>query len=91
MFPTCVFEGFGFILAGGIGWFCEVEQRYREGAVVEKGQVLFQIDPRPFQAPVDQAQAQLGQAQAQAGQVEAQVEQQQAALEEAQAPLARKD
>jgi len=65
-----------------------VEQRYREGAVVEKGQVLFQIDPRPFQALVDQAQAQLGQAQAQAGQAQAQVEQQQATLGEAEAQLA---
>ncbi len=60
-----------------------IEQRYREGAVVEKGQILFQIDPRPFQALVDQAQAQLGQAQAQAGQAQAQVEQQQASLGEA--------
>jgi membrane fusion protein (multidrug efflux system) len=65
-----------------------IEQRYREGAVVEKGQILFQIDPRPFQALVDQAQAQLGQAQAQAGQAQAQVEQQQASLGEAQAQLA---
>ena len=65
-----------------------VEQRYREGAVVEKGQVLFQIDPRPFQALLDQAQAQVEQARAQAGQAQAQVEQQQASLGEAQAQLA---
>jgi membrane fusion protein, multidrug efflux system len=41
-----------------------VAQTYREGSFVSKGQVLFQIDPRPFQALVDQAQGQLGQAKA---------------------------
>lgn len=41
-----------------------VRQNYREGAVVSKGQVLFEIDPRPFQAAVDQAQGQLEQAKA---------------------------
>src|SRR3984885_4815418 len=42
-----------------------VRQDYREGSQVEKGQVLFEIDPRPFEAALDQAQGQLGQAQAQ--------------------------
>jgi membrane fusion protein, multidrug efflux system len=42
-----------------------VRQDYREGAQVEKGQVLFEIDPRPFEAALHQAQGQLGQAQAQ--------------------------
>ncbi len=42
-----------------------IRQDYREGAQVEKGQVLFEIDPRPFEAALDQAQGQLGQAQAQ--------------------------
>ncbi|MGC4049242.1 MAG: efflux RND transporter periplasmic adaptor subunit [Paludibaculum sp.] len=37
-------------------------QGYSEGSVVAKGQLLFQIDPRPFQAAVDQARAQLAQA-----------------------------
>jgi membrane fusion protein (multidrug efflux system) len=49
-----------------------VEQKYREGSQVEKGQVLFQIDPRPYQAALDQAQGQLGQAQGQLGQAQAQ-------------------
>jgi membrane fusion protein (multidrug efflux system) len=44
-----------------------VSQNYREGSLVEKNQVLFQIDPRPFQAALDQAEGQLGQAQAQLG------------------------
>jgi len=41
-----------------------IKQNYREGAVVSKGQVLFEIDPRPFQALVDQAQGQLEQSKA---------------------------
>jgi membrane fusion protein (multidrug efflux system) len=44
-----------------------VSQNYREGSLVQKNQVLFQIDPRPFQAALDQAEGQLGQAQAQLG------------------------
>jgi len=39
-------------------------QGYKEGAFVKKGQLLFQIDPRPFQAAFDQAQGQLQQAKA---------------------------
>jgi RND family efflux transporter MFP subunit len=39
-----------------------LQQGYQEGAFVKKGQLLFQIDPRPFQAVVDQAQGQLAQA-----------------------------
>jgi len=41
-----------------------VQQLYREGSYVHKGQVLFQIDPQTFQAALDQAKAQLAQAQA---------------------------
>lgn len=44
-----------------------VKQNYREGAPVRKGDVLFEIDPRPFEAVLDQAKAQLAQAQAQLG------------------------
>ncbi len=49
-----------------------VRQLYREGSPVTKGQVLFEIDPRPFQALVEQAQGQVGQAQGQLGQAQAQ-------------------
>jgi membrane fusion protein (multidrug efflux system) len=42
-----------------------VRQNYREGSQVERDQVLFEIDPRPFEAALQQAQGQLGQAQAQ--------------------------
>jgi membrane fusion protein (multidrug efflux system) len=40
-------------------------QTYKEGSFVHKGQILFHIDPRPFQAVLEQANAQLAQAQAQ--------------------------
>ena len=39
-----------------------MRQGYQEGAFVRKGQLLFEIDPRPFQAALDQAQGQLAQA-----------------------------
>src|SRR6202011_5457867 len=39
-----------------------LRQGYQEGAFVKKGQLLFEIDPRPFQAALDQAQGQLAQA-----------------------------
>jgi membrane fusion protein (multidrug efflux system) len=42
-----------------------VRQDYHEGQQVHKGQVLFEIDPRPFQASLDQAKGQLIQARAQ--------------------------
>ncbi len=42
-----------------------IRQNYREGSQVQEGQVLFEIDPRPFEAALQQAQGQLGQAQAQ--------------------------
>jgi membrane fusion protein, multidrug efflux system len=51
-----------------------IKQNYREGSVVQKGQVLFEIDPRPFQAVLEQAQGQLGQAQGAVGQAQAQLE-----------------
>ncbi len=44
-----------------------IKQDYREGSVVHKNQVLFEIDPRPFQAALDMAKAQLAQAEAQLG------------------------
>jgi len=44
---------------------------YQEGSSVRKGQLLFQIDPRPFQAALDQAEGQLAQATAQLANAEA--------------------
>jgi RND family efflux transporter MFP subunit len=42
-----------------------IRQDYHEGAFVKQGQLLFEIDPRPFQAALDQAKGQLAQAEAQ--------------------------
>jgi RND family efflux transporter MFP subunit len=42
-----------------------IRQSYKEGSFVRKGQILFHIDPRPFQAVLDQANAQVAQVQAQ--------------------------
>jgi membrane fusion protein (multidrug efflux system) len=60
-------------------------QNYTEGSFVRKGQLLFEIDSRPLQAAVNQAQGelarangQLAQAKAQLGQAEAQLVQSQA-------------
>jgi RND family efflux transporter MFP subunit len=52
-----------------------IQQAYTEGTFVTKGQLLFQIDPRPFQAVVDQTQGQLAQAQGQLAQAQAQLAQ----------------
>jgi membrane fusion protein (multidrug efflux system) len=48
-----------------------IRQDYKEGSEVRKGTVLFEIDPRPFQASLDQALGQLSQAKAGVGQAEA--------------------
>jgi RND family efflux transporter MFP subunit len=50
-----------------------ISQNYKEGAVVSKGQVLFEIDPRPFQAVLDVAKGQLAAARGQLAQAEAQL------------------
>jgi RND family efflux transporter MFP subunit len=50
-----------------------IHQNYREGSVVHKGELLFEIDPRPFQAALDQSKAQLVQAEAQVVQAQAQL------------------
>jgi len=42
-----------------------LKQNYREGDMVKKGDLLFEIDPRPFQAALDQAKGLLAQAEAQ--------------------------
>jgi len=48
-----------------------LRQGYQEGAFVQKGQLLFEIDPRPFQAALDQAEGLLAQARAQLANAEA--------------------
>ena len=61
-----------------------VKQNYKEGDFVRKGQILFEIDPRTFQAALDQAKAALGQARAA-------LEQSGALLEQARAEVNRQD
>ena len=48
-----------------------LKQNYAEGSFVRKGQLLFEIDARPFQAAADQASGQLAQASAQLAQAQA--------------------
>ena len=52
-----------------------MKQDYTEGSYVQKGQLLFEIDPRPFQAALDQAEGQLAQATSQLAQAKAQLAQ----------------
>jgi RND family efflux transporter MFP subunit len=51
-----------------------LKRNYREGAVVRRGEVLFEIDRRPFEAVLAQAKAQLAQAEAQLGRTARDVE-----------------
>ena len=60
-------------------------QNYVEGSFVRKGQLLFLIDPRPFEAAADQAMGQLAQANAQLSQAKAGLVQAQAQLSSAEA------
>src|SRR5579871_3834354 len=62
-----------------------VKQEYTEGSFVHQGQLLFQIDPRPFQADLDQAQGRLAQAQGQLEQARAQLSQAEAEVSVAEA------
>ena len=64
-------------------------QNYAEGSFVKKGQLLFEIDPRPLQAAADQAQGQLAQANGQLAQAKAQLLQAQAQLVTAEATQRR--
>ena len=62
-----------------------LNKNYAEGSFVRKGQLMFEIDPRPFQAVVEQAKGDLAKSQGQLGQAEAQLLQTQAQLAQAQA------
>jgi len=57
-----------------------LSQAYAEGSFVRKGQSLFEIDARPFQAALDQAQGQLSQTRGQVAQARAQLAQAEAQL-----------
>ena len=73
-----------------------LRQDYQEGSFVKKGQLLFEIDPRPFQAALDQAngqvaqfEGQLEQAKSLVVQAEAQVAQANSQLQQSQSQLAQ--
>ena len=66
-----------------------LSQPYAEGSFVRKGQPLFEIDARPFQAALDQAQGQLSQARGQAAQAKAQLAQAEAQLAQSMASQKR--
>lgn len=57
-----------------------VSQDYKEGAAVRKGQVLFEIDPRPFQAALDGAKAQVARANGELARAKAELNQAEAQL-----------
>ena len=59
-----------------------VSQNYTEGSLVKGGDLLFQVDPRPFQTAVDQADARLRLADSQLSQAKAQVSASQAQVEQ---------
>jgi membrane fusion protein (multidrug efflux system) len=73
-----------------------LRQDYKEGSFLKKGQLLFEIDSRPFQAALDQANGQVGQFQgqleqaiSQVSQAEAQVAQANSQILQSQAQLAQ--
>jgi membrane fusion protein, multidrug efflux system len=73
-----------------------LRQSYKEGSFVKKGELLFEIDPKPFQAALEQANGkvaqfngQLEQATSQIAQAEAQVIQANSQVLQAQAQLAQ--
>jgi RND family efflux transporter MFP subunit len=66
-----------------------LKQNYKEGSFVKKGQLLFEIDPRPFQAALDQAKGQVAQFQGQLEQATSQVTQAEAQLAQANSQLSQ--
>ncbi len=64
-----------------------LRQDYKEGSFVKKGQLLFEIDPRPFQAALDQANGQVAQFQGQLEQAVSQVTQAEAQVGQANSQL----
>jgi membrane fusion protein (multidrug efflux system) len=64
-------------------------QHYTEGSLVRKGQLLFELDARPFQAALDQAKGRLAEAEGQLAQANGQLLQAQAQLGQAEAEQGR--
>lgn len=66
-----------------------LRQNYKEGSFVKKGELLFEIDPRPFQAVLDQANGQVAQFQGQLEQTNSQITQAEAQLAQANSQLSQ--
>lgn len=66
-----------------------IKQNYKEGSEVSKGQVLFEIDPRPFQANLDRARGELATAEGSLARSKAELSRAKAQLGEAQAALGK--
>jgi membrane fusion protein (multidrug efflux system) len=66
-----------------------LRQNYKEGSLVKKGELLFEIDPRPFQAALEQANGQVAQFQGQLEQAISQVTQAEAQVAQANGQLAQ--
>src|ERR1051325_10325047 len=62
-----------------------ISKHYEEGSFVRKGQLLFEIDPKPFQAALDQAKGDLAKAEGQLAQASGQLAQANAQLLSAEA------
>lgn len=60
-----------------------LRQSYTEGSFVRRGQLLFEIDPRPLEAELGQAKGDLARSEAQLGQAVSQLEQARANLAQA--------
>jgi len=68
-----------------------IKQNYVEGTTVHKGDVLFEIDTRPFEAALAQTQGQLAQAKAQLGKTKLDVERDTPLAKESAIPQAQLD
>jgi RND family efflux transporter MFP subunit len=66
-----------------------LRQDYKEGAPVSKGQLLFEIDPRPYQAALDTARGRLAQAEGQLAQAESQLAQMRARVAQAESQMSQ--
>src|SRR4026207_2489245 len=64
-----------------------LRQDYKEGSFVKKGQLLFEIDPRPFQAALDQANGQVAQFEGQVEQATSQITQAEAKVAQAKSQI----
>ncbi len=66
-----------------------ISQNYKEGSLVKTGDLLFQVDPRPFQAAVDQQAAKVRLSESQVTQTRSQVTASQAQVLQAKATVAQ--